>query len=108
MDISRAIAHLFPGKKAIVDFLVEDDGSGPKINPDRWRIDAPIPTEAELAAADAAAEVSEQAVAYRAKRAAEYPPIGDQLGALWKGGADADAMKQQIAAVKAKYPKPGA
>ena len=43
--------------------------------------------------------------AYIAKRVAEYPPIGDQLDALWKGGdAQADMLKQ-IMAVKSKYPK---
>ena len=43
--------------------------------------------------------------AYIAKRAAEYPPIGDQLDAIWKGGdAQADMLKQ-IMAVKDKYPK---
>lgn len=39
------------------------------------------------------------------KRAAEYPPIGDQLDALWKGGAEAAAMLAKVQAVKAKYPK---
>lgn len=39
-------------------------------------------------------------------RAQEYPPIGDQLDALWKGGLDAAAMKANVDAVKAKYPKP--
>lgn len=43
---------------------------------------------------------------YRRLRAAAYPPIGDQLDALWKGGAEAEAMKAQILAVKAAYPKP--
>lgn len=43
--------------------------------------------------------------AYIAKRAAEYPPIGDQLDALWKGGAEAEAMLAKVQAVKAKYPK---
>lgn len=45
-------------------------------------------------------------MSYSQKRAAEYPPVGDQLDALWKGGADAAAMKAQIDAVKVKYPKP--
>lgn len=53
-------------------------------------------------------EAAAAAVAYRDKRRAEYPPIGDQLDALWKGGVDAEAMKAAVAAVKAKYPKPGA
>ena len=42
---------------------------------------------------------------YKAKRAAEYPPIGDQLDALWKGGAEAEAMLAKVQAVKQKYPK---
>lgn len=42
---------------------------------------------------------------YRQQRRNEYPPIGDQLDALWRGGADADAMKEIINSVKAKYPK---
>ena len=42
---------------------------------------------------------------YVAKRVAEYPYIGDQLDALWKGGADADAMRENILAIKAKHPK---
>jgi hypothetical protein len=43
--------------------------------------------------------------AYKAKRAAEYPPIGDQLDALWKGGAEAEAMLAKVQAVKQKFPK---
>jgi hypothetical protein len=43
--------------------------------------------------------------AYKYARAAEYPPIGDQLDALWKGGAEAEAMLAKVQAVKAKYPK---
>ncbi len=43
---------------------------------------------------------------FRRTRAAAYPPIGDQLDALWKGGAEADAMKAMVMAVKAMYPKP--
>jgi hypothetical protein len=43
--------------------------------------------------------------AYKYARAAEYPAIGDQLDALWKGGAEAEAMLAKVQAVKAKYPK---
>lgn len=45
---------------------------------------------------------------YYAKRRAEYPSLGDQLDAIWKG-ADSQAFSDMIAkisAVKAKYPKP--
>ena len=43
---------------------------------------------------------------YATKRAAEYPPIGDQLDALWKGGEAAAEMLSKVQAVKTKYPKP--
>jgi len=44
--------------------------------------------------------------AYKLDRSAEYPPIGDQLDALWKGGDAATEMLAKVQAVKAKYPKP--
>jgi hypothetical protein len=43
--------------------------------------------------------------AYTAKRQSEYPAIGDQLDALWKGGDAAAEMLAKVQAVKAKYPK---
>jgi hypothetical protein len=43
--------------------------------------------------------------AYIAKRIAEYPTIGDQLDALWKGGDAQTEMLAKVMAVKAKYPK---
>jgi hypothetical protein len=42
----------------------------------------------------------------RQLRSNEYPPIGDQLDALWKGGDAAAEMLAKVQAVKAKYPKP--
>lgn len=43
---------------------------------------------------------------YRELRKSEYPSIGDQLDALWKGGDALSEMQDKIAAVKAKYKKP--
>lgn len=43
---------------------------------------------------------------YYALRRAEYPALGEQLDALWKGGEAAAAMTARIAEIKAKYPKP--
>jgi hypothetical protein len=69
-------------------------------------------TSEEVAAIDAkdalraAAAAKFEAIKYQYQRAAEYPPIGDQLDALWKGGDAAAAMLAQVQAVKAKYPKP--
>lgn len=53
-------------------------------------------------------------VDYRAKRREAYPPIGEQLDALWKAlAADPSALPQaaremldQVQAVKSKFPKP--
>jgi hypothetical protein len=43
---------------------------------------------------------------YAALRQQEYPTIGDQLDALWKGGDAAAEMLAKVQAVKAKFPKP--
>lgn len=47
-----------------------------------------------------------EGLAYQEQRAVEYPPITDQLDALWKGGEAAAEMLAKVQAVKAKYPKP--
>ena len=43
---------------------------------------------------------------YAKRRAAAYPPIGDQLDALWKGGDAVEIMRQKVMAVKDEFPKP--
>ena len=60
----------------------------------------------EVAYDNAAVEALVASKAYIDSRLAEYPSIGDQLDALWKGGDDAAAMLEQVMAVKSKYPKP--
>ena len=67
------------------------------------------PVAIDMAAAEAEIaklEATENAVKYRELRAKAYPPVGDQLDALWKGGADQVAMKAIIDNVKSDYPKP--
>ena len=59
----------------------------------------------EVAYDKAAVQAYVDAHAYIAKRASEYPSIGDQLDALWKGGAEAEAMLAKVQAVKQKFPK---
>ena len=61
---------------------------------------------AKLAADKAQHRQEQDALAYRFKRASEYPSVGDQLDALWKGGEAAEAMLARIQAVKQHYPKP--
>ena len=41
---------------------------------------------------------------YQRQRAAEYPPIADQLDAIFHGGLE--AWRTQIQAVKDQFPKP--
>jgi len=53
----------------------------------------------------AAVEAHASSKEYITKRAAEYPSIGDQLDALWKGGDAAAEMLAKVQAVKNKYPK---
>ena len=67
------------------------------------------PVAIDMAAAEAEIaklEATENAVKYRELRAKAYPPMGDQLDALWKGGQDMAAMKAAIDKVKSDYPKP--
>ena len=64
------------------------------------------PTDAEIEAEIVRLEAEHAAQTYARNRAAEYPPIGDQLDALWKGGDAAAEMLATVQAVKAKYPKP--
>lgn len=59
----------------------------------------------EVAYDKAAVQAYVDAHAYIAKRAVEYPSIGDQLDALWKGGDAAAEMLAKVQGVKVKYPK---
>ena len=72
--------------------------------------EGPVPftaeEEAERDAEEAAFAAGPAKIRYQRQRAAEYPAIGDQLDALWKGGDAAAAMLAQVQAVKTKYPKP--
>lgn len=42
---------------------------------------------------------------YRELRALEYPPVVEQLEAIWAGGQEQAAMKARIDAVKVRHPK---
>jgi hypothetical protein len=64
-----------------------------------------IPTQEEINAEVERLEEEFAINTYKAKRIAEYPPIGDQLDALWKGGDAAAEMLAKVQAVKTKYPK---
>lgn len=50
-------------------------------------------------------EAERLATEYQRQRAAEYPPVGDQLDALFHAGAFPEEMAAKLQAVKDKYPK---
>jgi hypothetical protein len=61
------------------------------------------PTTDQLIAAQINKETADAVIAYKAKRAAEYPSIADQMDLLYHGGID--GWKAVIQTVKDKYPK---
>ena len=84
----KAIYKLYPQVVTIDDGTGAFDVGGNKVEIDLVRVNAWIDPEA-----------------YKYKRQSEYPPIGDQLDALWKGGDAAAEMLAKVQAVKTKYPK---
>jgi hypothetical protein len=50
-------------------------------------------------------QAEEEANAYKLKRSAEYPSIGDQLDALFHAGVFPEDMAAAIQVIKDKYPK---
>lgn len=82
-------------------FIYEDDADpmfyADKIPASKAEHDAVVAAAKEQASSD---------LPYTVKRANEYPRIGDQLDALYHAGLFPKEMADQIAAVKAKYPKP--
>lgn len=63
------------------------------------------PTESEIQVEIARLQAEYKTKEYQRQRAVEYPPIADQLDALWKGGDAAAEMMAKVQAVKNKYPK---
>lgn len=71
----------------------------------QWLDESPKPSQSDLDSQWDAVKAKISARAYIAKRQAEYPAIGDQLDALWKGGEAAAEMLAKVQAVKSKFPK---
>ena len=71
------------------------------------RDEKPVTIDDKLVSVEIVAlEAAAAKLAYRELRAKAYPPVGDQLDAIWKGGQDMADMKALIEKVKADYPKP--
>ena len=84
----NAIYALYPQVVTVDDGTGAFDKDGNKVTIDLAAVNAWVDLEA-----------------YKSKRAPEYPPIGDQLDALFKAGAFPADMAAKIQAVKDKYPK---
>lgn len=76
------------------------------LTPKTREIEDPLTGEKQTVAINKSEVVRPEIPDYYAKRRAEYPSVGDQLGAQWKGGQEAADMQAKIQAVKDKYPKP--
>ena len=91
MTILEAAAKLRPGTAWNMhgDRLEQADDGAPRVEP---------PALIELQALVASDS-------YKILRRKEYPPVEDQLDAIWKGGEVAADMLIQVQAVKARYPR---
>jgi hypothetical protein len=83
----KAILKLYPNVVTVDDGTGAFDKDGNKVEIDLSLVDAWVDPEA-----------------YKAKRAAEYPVIADQLDYIYHNGIDA-WKTDMIDPVKAKYPK---
>ena len=86
------------------DFIVADDADGQGAYIKEWKSDQPRPSEAEIEAAHNEWQAEYDSTEYQRLRAPEYPPIGDQLDALFHAGVFPADMAAQLQAVKDKYP----
>ena len=68
-----------------------------------WHDSTPKPTQAELDALWIPLQAAHAATQYRRDRV--YPPIGDQLDALFRAGVFPPEMAAQLQAVKDAHPK---
>jgi len=99
MDIIHAVHSLRPGASW---FINGDDYEGLE-----WVDEIQSkPTEDEIAQEIERLKAEHERTEYQRQRKPEYPPIGDQLDALFHAGVFPPEMAAQIQAIKDKYPKP--
>jgi hypothetical protein len=84
----KAIYTLYPNVVSIDDTVGAFDANGNKVTIDESLVNNWVDPNA-----------------YKHQRASEYPPIGDQLDALFHAGVFPADMAAQIQAIKDKYPK---
>jgi hypothetical protein len=103
VDLSTFITDSEAAVKAQID---AKEAAWTALDPKTREIEDPMTGETTTVDIDKSEIVRPDIPDYYAKRRAEYPSIGDQLDAFWKGGDEAAAMLLKIQAVKDKYPKP--
>ena len=101
-DLSAYIASKEAAIKADID---AKEAAWAALTPKTREIPDPFGGEPTIVDIDKSEIVRPDNPDYYALRRAEYPALGEQLDALWKGGAAAAAMTAKIAEIKAKYPK---
>jgi hypothetical protein len=101
-DLTTFIAQSESAIKAQID---AKEAAWAALTPKTREVTDPITGETTTVPIEKSEIVRPDIPDYYAKRRAEYPSLGDQLDALWKGGDAQTNMQALIAAVKAKYPK---
>ena len=89
------------------DVMLQDDsdGKGPYIK--EWNLSTAKPTDAQLSAVEAAADLSERQNAVRATRRTAYGDLGDQLDMQYHDNVDGTTTwKDHVAKVKSDNPIP--
>lgn len=103
VDLSTFITGSEVRLKAEID---AKEAAWTALTPKTREVTDPMTGETKTVAIDKSEIVRPEIPDYYAKRRAEYPSLGDQLDAMWKGGQDSAGMVAKIQAVKTKYPKP--
>ena len=91
----------------MADVMLQDDsnGQGPYIK--EWNLAIAKPTDAQLNAVDAAADLEERQAAVRATRKQAYGDIGSQLDMQYHDNVDGTTTwKDHVASVKTANPIP--
>jgi hypothetical protein len=103
MDLQTFLTSQEAAVKAEID---AKEAEWTALDPKTREIEDPMTGEMTTVPIEKSEIVRPEIPDYFAKRRAEYPSIGDQLDAFWKGGQAEAEMYDKIQAVKNKYPKP--
>jgi hypothetical protein len=92
------------GFKSLVDYVLQDDGSGAYVK--EWLSASPQPTEAEIESAHNEWQAEYDSQEYARNRATAYASTGDQLDMqYWDSVNNTTTWKDHVASVKGQFPK---